>query len=288
MPSAPSPVLAAPVELVRNPSKITWPDRRREPSGVDAPRLQLTSRTVANLVQMPSPASPVLSAPVELVRNPSKIAWPDRRREPSAVDAPRLQLTPGTVANVGHPASAIVATLASQSRPRLAIPKTAIVVEVPGNTTPDLHMVPVTQLPVLPEARRKDVPIAVIATSRAGGGLKAYGAFKNRMVYTIYIDTAAGRVVLQFAAQNSTGAYAAGLTPPDPLITDMPSAISGPGVVFSGVLDTAGQFQNIRMMAGSAPNQVLEALRRWRFHPVLIGKQPVAVDALIGIGVGVQ
>jgi hypothetical protein len=235
---------------------------------------------------MPSPASPVLGAPVELVRNPSKIARPDRRRELSAVDAPRLQLTPGTVAN--HPASAIVATLASHSKPRLAIPKTAIVVEASSNTTPDLHMVPVTPLPVLPEARRKDVPIAVVATSRSGGGLKAYGAFKNRMVYTIYIDTAAGRVVLQFAAQNSTGAYAAGLTPPDPLITDMPSAISGSGVVFSGVLDTAGQFQNIRMMAGSAPNQVLEALRRWRFHPVLIGKQPVAVDALIGIGIDVR
>jgi hypothetical protein len=42
------------------------------------------------------------------------------------------------------------------------------------------------------------------------------------------------------------------------------------------------------MMAGSAPNQVLEALRRWRFHPVLIGKQPVAVDALIGIGIDVR
>src|SRR5262249_9056737 len=226
---------------------------------------------------------------VELARNPSKIAWPDRRREPSAVDAPRLQLTPGTVANVGHPASAIVATLASHSKPRLAIPKTAIVVEGPRNTTPDLQMVSLTPLPALPaEAARKFAPITVIATSRGGGGLKAYGAFKNRMVYTIYIDTAAGRVVLQFAAQNSTGANNASLTPPDPLITDMPSAITGPGVVFSGVLDTTGQFQNIRMVAGSAPNQVLEALRRWRFHPVLIGKQPVAVDALIGIGVGVR
>lgn len=384
------------------------------PTVVDPLKLRLpatdTTASLLALPSLPSPPSPVLAAPVELVRTESKIAWPDRRHEPAAVDTSHLQLTPGTVSDPSHSSASLLAKLASESKivlenaPRLAIPKPSKV-DVSGNPTPDLQMVPLTSVPALPaaesnnqgdapsvtpqqvviavnpgdslgvprdakpaslafspkghtqpgtgepdgenstaggsaasggtpaagtssigrgnppaipgvvvrggvvsldsfgpravprqkaaatvaESARKAAPITVIATSRSGGGLNAYGVFKNRTVYTIYIDTAAGRVVFQFAAQSSTAAYNASLTPPDPLLTDMPAAHGGLGVVFSGVLDTAGHLQNLRVMEGAAPSQAIEdALRRWRFHPVLDGGQPVAVDALIGIGMGVH
>jgi hypothetical protein len=33
---------------------------------------------------------------------------------------------------------------------------------------------------------------------------------------------------------------------------------------------------------------VLDAVRTWRFHPALNAGQPVAIDALIGIGISVR
>jgi hypothetical protein len=395
------------------------------PSVVE-PKLPLpvmdTTATLLPLPAIPSPPAPVLAAPVEFIRRESKISWPDRLNEASAVDASHLQLAQGAVSTLFPASISAVAKLASESKivlesaPRLAITKSPTV-DVAGNPVPDLQMVPLTPVPALPpaentnrgdapavtpqqvvvsaipgefvgvpvdgklgslalspkghahpvigrqgsdnsttggagakisgagsgvipaanggtspaapsgigkggtpavpgvvvrggvvslesfgpkavprqksdataaEAARKAAPITVIATSRSGGGLNAYGAFKNRTVYTIYIDTTAGQVVLQFAAPSSI-AYNASLTPPDPLLTDMPSADSGRGVVFTGVLDTTGHLQNIRVIEGTATSPAMEeALRRWRFHPVLNGNQPVAVDALIGIGMGVR
>jgi hypothetical protein len=113
--------------------------------------------------------------------------------------------------------------------------------------------------------------------------------FKNRTVYTVYVNTTAGEAVLQFAAQEATAVDSAGLTPPDPLSTQVPRGIAGTGVVFACTLDESGHLQNLRVISGSLPAPALEdALRRWIFHPALNGGQAVAVDALIGIGIGVQ
>ena len=132
---------------------------------------------------------------------------------------------------------------------------------------------------------RKASPITVIATSRSGGGLNAYGVFKNRMVYTIYFRTASTRVVLQFAAQDSTVVYDAALTPPDPISTDVPAGGEEIAGVFSAVLDATGHLQNIIPVDSEARNQPLrDALSTWRFHPALSANQAVAVDVLIGVG----
>lgn len=136
-----------------------------------------------------------------------------------------------------------------------------------------------------PLTARKASPITVIATSRSGGGLNAYGVFKNRMVYTIYFRTASRRVVLQFAAQDSTVGYDATLTPPDLISTDVPAADEEIAGVFSAVLDATGQLQNIIPVDREAKNQPLrDALSTWRFHPALSANQAVAVDVLIGVG----
>jgi len=136
---------------------------------------------------------------------------------------------------------------------------------------------------------RKPAPITVIGTSRSGGGLNVYGVFNNRIVYTIYLDAkAGGQVVLQFAAQDPSAASSTSLTPPDPISTEIPSWPSGRGILLACVLDATGHLQNVRAVKGDIPQALEEALRRWRFHPVLNGSRPVSVDALIGIGLGVR
>lgn len=142
----------------------------------------------------------------------------------------------------------------------------------------------------VPASQRKAAAITVIATSRGGGGLGAYGRFKSQQVYTIYIDTKTGPVVLQFAGRESGSSYNGDLTPPDPIDTEMPPLPAGAGVVVSCVLDVGGHVQNVRLMRSALQSSeaLLEAVRNWRFHPVLSAGEPVAVDALIGIGTGVR
>ena len=137
---------------------------------------------------------------------------------------------------------------------------------------------------------RKPAPIVVVATGRSGGGLNSYGTFKNQMVYTIYFQTAAGMATFQFAEHDSSARYRGELTPPYPLSTDVPTATRGPGIVLSCLLDATGHVQNARVVEGVSPysQTVLEAVRTWRFHPALNAGQPVAIDALIGIGISVR
>jgi len=142
----------------------------------------------------------------------------------------------------------------------------------------------------VPASPRKAAAITVIATPRSGGGLSAYGRFKSQQVYTVYIDTKTGPVVLQFAGRESASSYNGDLTPPDPINTELPPLPAGAGVVVSCVLDVAGHVQNVRLMRSALQSSeaLLEAVRNWQFHPVLNAGEPVAVDVLIGIGTGVR
>lgn len=137
---------------------------------------------------------------------------------------------------------------------------------------------------------RKAAAITVIATARSGGGLDAYHLFKSQQVYTVYLDTKAGPVVLQFAGHETRSAYNGNLTPPDPFNTDAPALPPGSGIVLSCLLDEAGHVQNVHLLKSAlqSTEALLDAVRNWQFHPALSGGQPVAVDALIGIGMGVR
>lgn len=137
---------------------------------------------------------------------------------------------------------------------------------------------------------RKPAPIVVVATGRSGGGLNAYGTFKSHTVYTIYFQTAAGTVTLQFAEHAPSSIYKGELTPPDAWSTDVPAPHGGSGVVLSCLLDATGHLRDIRVVEGAGPysQTVVEAVRTWRFHPALSAGQPVALDALIGIGTSMR
>lgn len=134
---------------------------------------------------------------------------------------------------------------------------------------------------------RRPAPVIVVATGRSGGGLGRYGVFKSQQVYTVYLQTTSGSAVLEFALHNPTSSSGE-LTPPDAIKAELPPVSNRNGLVISCLLDSSGNLQNIRVVEGTSTNlqAVTDAVRTWRFHPALMGGLPVAVDALIGIGVG--
>jgi TonB-like protein len=140
-----------------------------------------------------------------------------------------------------------------------------------------------------PDPPRKPAPIVVVATGRSGGGLSTYNTFKSNFVYTIYFPTSAGMATMQFAEHAPSPGFAGELTPPDPISTPAGWKDTRPAaILLSCELDSSGHVQNLRVLESASQQSadVIEAVRTWRFHPALSAGRPVAVDALIGIGVG--
>ena len=90
-----------------------------------------------------------------------------------------------------------------------------------------------------PENRGPD--ITVVATSRSGGAFNFYGKLKGDKVYTIYIETALGTAVMQFADPASAAhGYAEDLTAPQAMRSDLPTGLPKARLVISCVLDRSG------------------------------------------------
>jgi outer membrane biosynthesis protein TonB len=131
--------------------------------------------------------------------------------------------------------------------------------------------------------------ITVVATSRSGGAFNFYGALKGDKVYTIYIDTALGTAVMQFADPTSTAhPYAEDLTAPQPMRADLPANLRRSRLVIACVLDRGGTLKNARVLqpgATDVTNRVMAALSSWKFRPALRGNQPVEVNAIVGFDI---
>ena len=141
-----------------------------------------------------------------------------------------------------------------------------------------------------PSERKLSRPdITVIATPSSGGALNLYGALKGDKVYTIYIDTHQGIAVLQFADPGSrdTG-FDEDLTAPEAIQTALPPGLKKARLVVSCTMDRAGLLRNVKVLQGPSSEraaQVMMALSKWRFRPVLRGNDPIAVDAILGFNV---
>jgi hypothetical protein len=135
----------------------------------------------------------------------------------------------------------------------------------------------------------RDLDITVVASSRAGGAFNFYGLLKGDRVYTIYLETAAGTASLQFSDPTSANrAYAADLTAPQPMRTQLPSGLPKKRMVISCVLDRNGLLRSTRVLEpGTAlmTSKVLNALNGWKFRPALRGDQPVEVTAILGFNI---
>ncbi len=130
--------------------------------------------------------------------------------------------------------------------------------------------------------------ITVVATSRSGGAFNFYGALKGDRVYTIYIDTALGTAVLQYADPTSAGhPYGEELTAPQPMRASLPPGLSRSRLVIACVLDKSGMLKNLRVLEpGSAQTgKVLAAVANWKFRPAQRGSEPVEVNAILGFNI---
>ncbi len=131
--------------------------------------------------------------------------------------------------------------------------------------------------------------ITVVATSHSGGAFNYYGALKGDRVYTIYIDTALGTAVMQFAdPKSATEAYAEDLTAPQALRAELPPDVTASRLVISCVLDRTGLLKTPRVVEANSPElsaKVMAELPKWKFRPVFRGNQAIEVNAILGFDI---
>jgi len=132
--------------------------------------------------------------------------------------------------------------------------------------------------------------ITVVGSSRSGGAFNRYGELKGDKVYSIYINTALGMAVMEYADPSSaTHPYADDLVAPQPLRAYLPAHLKLSRLVISCTLDRSGLVKNaqVREQTGSSvtTNQILAALSSWKFRPAFRGDQPVEVNAILGFDI---
>ncbi|HEV7219644.1 MAG TPA: hypothetical protein VGN39_12280 [Terriglobales bacterium] len=134
--------------------------------------------------------------------------------------------------------------------------------------------------------------ITVVATSHSGGAFNFYGALKGDRVYTIYIDTALGTAVMQFAdPKSATQSYPEDLTAPQALRAELPFDVTPSRLVIACTLDRSGLLKTPRVLQANSSElseKVLAALASWKFRPVFRGNQPVEVNAILGFDIDTQ
>lgn len=135
--------------------------------------------------------------------------------------------------------------------------------------------------------------VTVVASPRAGGALNLYGVLHGDRVYTIYLNTRLGTAVMQFADPDSAQhAYAGELIAPRALRVDLPSELSQAPrsqVLVRCQIDQGGAVKDLRILRADDTDVVgklVTGLRFWKFSPAFRGNQPIAVEAIVGFGVG--
>jgi hypothetical protein len=137
---------------------------------------------------------------------------------------------------------------------------------------------------------RRSPTITIVATARSGGALNIYGLLKGSKVYTVYLDTSIGPVVLQYAEQTpaTRAEFNSDLSAPEPIDTSLPAKLPRAATIIACVLARDGGLRNIRVIkAGSADiaHGIEVALQSWRFRPARNGQRAVDVDAVLGFDI---
>jgi hypothetical protein len=138
-------------------------------------------------------------------------------------------------------------------------------------------------------AGKRGPGITVVATSHSGGAFNLYGALKGDKVYTIYIETALGPAVLQYADPTSAvHSYSQDLSAPEPIRAEVPPGLAHARVVIACTLDRSGILRNLHVLepgSSEVDSKILAALPSWKFRPVQRGDQPVEVNAILGFNI---
>jgi hypothetical protein len=126
-------------------------------------------------------------------------------------------------------------------------------------------------------------------TSRSGGAFNFYGMLRGDKVYTKYLPTAAGIVVMEFADPLSASrTYSQELTSPEPLITNLATPLKGARIIIRCQLNRSGalrDFQKMEADQGAPIAKLVAALYTWKFTPALRGNDPVEVSVLLGFNI---
>jgi hypothetical protein len=137
--------------------------------------------------------------------------------------------------------------------------------------------------------KRGNFNFNIEASPRAGGGFNRYGMIKADKVYTRYIPTTAGTVVMQFGDPTSVNrVYSQELTSPEPLVYNFPVKLNGARVIIRCQLKGSGvlrEFHPLEVDAGAPTARVVAALSTWKFIPAMRGNSPVDVDVLLGFNI---
>src|SRR5579862_5939927 len=139
-------------------------------------------------------------------------------------------------------------------------------------------------------AGQNDLDITVEGSPRSGGGFNFYGMLRGDKVYTKYIRTVDGTVVMQFSDSSSAShLYGMELTAPTPLRTDLPAnAAKHARIVIACILDRSGSLKSLQILKsdpGASTSRVMAALSSWKFSPAMRGADPVEVNAIIGFNI---
>jgi hypothetical protein len=129
--------------------------------------------------------------------------------------------------------------------------------------------------------------ITIVATSRSGGAFDFYGKLPGDN-YTVYLDTAIGTVVMQFAEADTASHRPGSLVGPQGLRTDLPADLPHDRVVIKCKLDTSGNLKNLQVLEpgpAAMTIKIVTALRTWKLRPALRGRQPVEVNAILGFNI---
>ncbi len=144
-------------------------------------------------------------------------------------------------------------------------------------------------LPGRSSVKKQEGPaITIVATSRSGGAFDFYGKLAGDN-YTVYVDTAIGTAVMQFAEANPTAHRQAGaLVGPQGLRTNLPADLPHARIVIKCTLDSSGNLRNLQVLEpgpAAMTAKIMTALPTWKFRPAMRGQQSVEVNAILGFNI---
>jgi len=129
--------------------------------------------------------------------------------------------------------------------------------------------------------------VSVQSTASSGGAFDFYHLLPAATGHDVYLETSPPAIMRYSEPAPARGASGA-LTVPEAIHTDLPAGLPRSRLVISCVLDASGNLKNLHVLeAGPAEMtaKVMAALPSWKFTPVMVGNQPVEVNAILGFNI---
>ncbi len=137
--------------------------------------------------------------------------------------------------------------------------------------------------------QQQTLGVTIVATAGSGGAFEPYKNILHGEIYTHYLDTSLGTVVMEFADEAATGhPFGGTLASPQAINTALPDGLPHARLIVTCTLDASGDLKNVRVLEPGPAEmtaKVVGALRSWKFQPAMRGTQAVEVTAIIGFNI---